>query len=284
MSDLTLRLALTKNYLDRQTTLRPKVAIVLGSGLGTVAELVQGGISIAYKDIPSFPTTGVAGHEGRLIIGHACGHVPALVFEGRAHHYEGLTMQQVAYPAFVAHALGASVLIVTNAAGGIRAGMHPGDLMLIRDHLNLMGDNPLRGEHASGRGSRFPSLRGAYDEALLDLALRAAQAAGIALHLGVYAAMNGPAYETDAELRMVHALGADAVGMSTVPEVIAARALGMRVMGVSVIANDASPRRPHDGLEPAHEDVLRVVGRSAGALRTILEGVLDRLDVERARN
>lgn len=278
MSELTLRLALTTNYLNKQTAVRPKVAIVLGSGLGTVAELVQPDVSIAYQDIPSFPTTDVAGHKGRLIVGHARGQTPAVVFEGRAHHYEGLTMQQVAYPVFVAHALGASVLIVTNAAGGIRASMVPGELMLIRDHLNLMGDNPLRGEHSGDHGSRFPSLRDAYDDSLLDLALRAAQSSGITLHLGVYAAMNGPAYETDAELQMLYALGADAVGMSTVPEVIAARSLSMRVMGVSVIANDASPRRPH-ALDTTHEEVLRVVGRSAGALRTILQGVIEGLNI-----
>jgi purine-nucleoside phosphorylase len=280
MSDLTLRLALTRKYLVKQTTLRPKVAIVLGSGLGAVAELVDAEVSIPYKDIPNLSTTSIAGHTGRLIIGQARGHTPALVFEGRAHHYEGLTMQQVAYPAYVAHALGASVLIVTNAAGGISAGMCPGELMLIRDHLNLMGDNPLRGEYSADLGPRFPNLRGAYDEALLDLALRVAQTTGIILHLGVYAAMSGPAYETDAELQMLHRLGADAVGMSTVPEVIAARALGMRVLGVSVIANDASPRRPDDDHhDTAHEEVLRVVGRSAKALRALLEGVIDGLDV-----
>lgn len=278
MSDLTLRLALTKNYLDKQTALRPKVAIVLGSGLGAVAELVRAETSIAYQDIPNFATTGIAGHQGRLIIGHTGADTPVFVFQGRAHHYEGLSMQQAAYPAFVAAALGASALFVTNAAGGIRAGMQPGELMIIRDHLNLMGDNPLRGPHSKALGARFPSLRDAYDEALLDLALRVAQTCGITAHLGVYAAMSGPAYETDAELRMLLALGADAVGMSTVPEVIAARAQGLRVLGVSVIANDASPSRWRDDKDTDHDDVLRVVESSAGALRRLLEGVIDGLD------
>ena len=278
MSDLTLRLALTKNYLDKQTALRPKVAIVLGSGLGAVAELVRAETAIAYQDIPNFATTGVAGHEGRLIIGRAGADTPVFVFQGRGHQYEGLTMQQAAYPAFVAGALGAYAIFVTNAAGGIRTGLRPGELMLIRDHINLMGDNPLRGPHDSALGTRFPSLRGAYDEGLLDLALRVARAHDITAHLGVYAAMSGPGYETDAELRMLLALGADAVGMSTVPEVIAARALGMRVLGVSVIANDASPSRPHDAADTDHDDVQRVVASSAGAVRQLLEGVIDGLD------
>lgn len=275
MSDLTLRLALTKNYLAKHIKLRPKIAIVLGSGLGKVAEVIESQTAIPYEDIPNFAAPSVSGHKGRLIAGRARGLTPVLIFDGRPHYYEGLTMQQVAYPAYVAAALGVSVFIVTNAAGGIDPAMRPGELMLIRDHLNLLGDNPLRGQEPAALGTRFPAMRDAYDPALIDLALRAAQASGVRVHLGVYAAMSGPAYETEAELRMLHRLGADAVGMSTVPEVIAARQAGLRVLGLSVIANDASPGRRDEPDDADHEAVLRVVDRSAADVRAILEGVIE---------
>lgn len=279
MSDLTLRLALTKNFLAKHNKLRPKAALVLGSGLGAVADMLHDQMTIAYKDIPNFPATSVAGHKGRLVFGTTTGGTPLVIFEGRPHYYEGLTLEQVAYPAHIAHALGAGTFIATNAAGGIDDDFVPGDIMLVRDHLNLMGDNPLRGPATRRAGPRFPALRDAYDQALLDLALRTARASGIRLHLGVYAAMSGPSYETDAELHMLHALGADAVGMSTVPEVIAARALGMRVMALSVIANDAMPRRRRPPEDVDHEGVLRVVELAAARVRTLLEGVIEGLDV-----
>lgn len=274
MSDLTLRLALTRNYLVKHIKLHPAIAMVLGSGLGAVAEMLDQQTSIAYADIPNFAAPSVAGHKGRIVVGRTASGAPVLVFDGRWHFYEGLSMQQVAYPAYVAQALGASVFIATNAAGGIDEALAPGDLMLIRDHLNLMGDNPLRGPAHRGLGPRFPALRDAYDPALIDVALRVAASAGIPLRMGVYAAMSGPSYETDAELRMLHRLGADAVGMSTVPEVIASRSLGMRVMGLSVIANEAMPRRRRAAADIEHEEVVRVVEGAAPAVRTLLEGVI----------
>ncbi len=278
MSDLTLRLALTKNYLAKHNKLRPRVAIVLGSGMGMVADMAENQTAIAYTDIPNFPATSVAGHKGRLVFGRTSGGVPLVIFEGRPHYYEGFTLAQVAYPAYVAHALGVTTFIATNAAGGIDAAFAPGDLMLVRDHLNLMGDNPLRGPETRASGPRFPALRDAYDPQLLDLALRVARDSHIRLHLGVYAAMSGPSYETDAELHMLHELGADAVGMSTVPEVIAARALGLRVMALSVIANDAMPRRRRPPADVDHAGVLRVVEQATGDVRTLLEGVIAGLD------
>ena len=274
MSDLTLRLAHTKSFLAKHTEVQPKVAIILGSGLGGVADLVEAQTAIAYKDIPNFPVSTVPGHKGRLIFGSTHGGTPAVVFDGRLHYYEGLAMEQVAYPAYVAQALNVSVLVATNAAGGIAEELSPGDLMLIRDHLNLMGDNPLRGP-SSELGAAFVALRDAYDPALIDRALRAAHAAEIAVHLGVYAAMAGPSYETDAELRMLYRLGADAVGMSTVPEVIAARRAGLRVLGLSVIANDAMPRRRKPSSHVDHESVLHVVEQAAPKVRTLLEAVIE---------
>ena len=277
MSDLTLRLALTKNYLAKHNKLCPKIAIVLGSGLGAVADMVESQTTIAYKDIPNFPVAGVPGHKARLIFGRTQNGTAALVFDGRLHYYEGLSLQQVAYPAYVAHGLGVTVFIVSNAAGGIAQEFSPGDIMLIRDHINLLGDNPLRGFQALKLGPRFPALRDAYDAGLLDLALRAAESAHIAVHLGVYAAMSGPSFETGAELHMLHTLGADAVGMSTVPEVIAARQAGMRVLGLSVIANDAMPRRRQEPVAVDHDAVLQIVAQAAPRVRTLLEGVIEGL-------
>ncbi len=277
MSDLTLRLALTKNYLAKHNKLRPKIAIVLGSGLGAVADMLESPTAIAYKNIPNFPVTSVPGHKAQIIFGRTRNGTPIIVFDGRLHYYEGFSMQQVAYPAYVAQALGVSVFIVTNAAGGIAQELSPGDIMLIRDHINLLGDNPLRGLQALTLGARFPGLRDAYDAALLDLALRTASDAQIAVHLGVYAAMSGPSFETSAELHMLHILGADAVGMSTVPEVIAARQAGMRVLGLSVIANDAMPRRREEPTAVDHETVLQLVAHAAPHVRTIVEGVIEGL-------
>jgi purine-nucleoside phosphorylase len=213
-----------------------------------------------------------------MLLGRTRNGTAVIVFDGRLHYYEGLSMPQVAYPAYVAQALGVSVFIVTNAAGGIAQELSPGDIMLIRDHINLLGDNPLRGLQALTLGARFPGLRDAYDAALLDLALRTASNAQIAVHLGVYAAMSGPSFETSAELHMLHTLGADAVGMSTVPEVIAARQAGMRVLGLSVIANDAMPRRREEPTAVDHESVLQLVAQAAPRVRTIVEGVIEGLN------
>jgi purine-nucleoside phosphorylase len=273
VSDLRLRLTLTKNFLAKANKLRPTVAIVLGSGLGEVVEMVDIKTAIAYKDIPNFPATTVTGHRGRMIFGRV-GPTPVVVFDGRLHYYEGLSLEQVAYPAYVSHELGARFFLVTNAAGGIADGYRPGDLMLVRDHLNLLGDNPLRGPHELAGVPRFPALADAYDASLIDVALRSAQAGGIRVHLGVYAAMSGPSYETEAELRMLYRLGADAVGMSTVPEVIAARQAGMRVLALSVIANDAMPRRRRRVAPPDHDAVLAEVSRAGPHVCRVLQGVI----------
>jgi len=273
VSDLRLRLTLTKNYLAKANKLRPTVAIVLGSGLGAVADMVDIKTAIAYGDIPNFPSTSVAGHKGRMIFGRI-GPTPVVVFDGRLHYYEGLSMEQVAYPAYVAQDLGARFFFATNAAGGIADSYQPGDLMLVRDHLNLLGDNPLRGAQGAGAGPRFPALVDAYDAALIDLALREAAAASIRMHLGVYAAMGGPSYETEAELRMLYRLGADAVGMSTVPEVIAARQGGMRVLALSVVANDAMQQRRRRSAPADHAAVLTEVSHAGASVRRVLEGVI----------
>ncbi|MBC5808509.1 MAG: purine-nucleoside phosphorylase [Candidatus Eremiobacter antarcticus] len=291
MSTLAQRISETQAFLASRRAERPGVALILGSGFAELAEAVDARCVLAYKDIPHFAATSVAGHAGRLLLGRWRG-VEVAMFEGRSHFYEGLALQQVAYPSYIAKELGAQALIVTNAAGAINADYEPGDVMLVTDHINLIGDSPLRGPQDGGVGIRFPSMRNAYDPALLNAARRAAAACKVRLREGVYAAVAGPMYETEAELRMLQTLGADAVGMSTVPEVIAARHAGLRVLALSVISNRASPSpdatvasgivadeapAAHRGHDVDHEDVQATVKRSAHKARAVIEGVLDEL-------
>ena len=272
MPTLSQHIALTSNHILKHSRLRPRVALILGSGLGAIADSLAGAAALPYRDLPSFPTTTVPGHRGRLIIGKLAGST-VVVFDGRLHLYEGLPMWQVAYPVYVARRLGAEILIVTNAAGGINPEFAPGTIMLIRDHINLTGGSPLTGENDPELGARFPSMRGAYDAQLLSIAHAVAGERGIPVKEGVYVAMLGPNYETDAELRMLRSIGADAVGMSTVPEVIAARHAGLRVAGISVVSNDADP----DARDiPTHDEVQAVVGRVAPDVRALVEGLIER--------
>jgi len=274
MSDYERAVAEAAQYVGSNTRLRPRVAIVLGSGLAAVATALTQADDISYEAIPHFPRTSVDGHRGRLLIGDLRG-VPAIAFQGRVHAYEGKSMRDVAFPVYVAKQLGVEVLVVTNAAGAVNHHFAPGDVVLVTDHLNLAGANPLTGPNLEA-GPRFVDLRDAYDLALRDAAKRAAAARNIELHEGVYAMMAGPAYETSAEVRMLRTLGADAVGMSTVPEVIAARHAGMRVLGLSVIANRASDA---DAAPLTHEEVLRTVESAAHRVRGVIEGVVETLRV-----
>ena len=250
----------------------PAAAIILGSGLGDLADQIRDARSIAYRDIPGFPSTTVAGHAGRLIAGTLRG-VPVLALAGRFHLYEGHDAQLAAFPVRVVHALGADTLIVSNAAGGINRSWSPGDLMLIRDHINLMFRNPLIGPVERG-DVRFPDMSEPYDDRLAELARIVAKEQGIVLREGVYAGLLGPQYETAAEVRMLEVLGADAVGMSTVPEVIVARAMGMRVLGFSCVTNLGT------GLSTAaltHADVLATTARAAEKFVRLVAGVVERL-------
>ena len=273
MPSLSHHLKLTTNFLIKHTKLKPKAALILGSGLGGMADGLESGVTFAYRDLPSFPVTSVPGHRGRLIIGKMRG-VPVIVFDGRMHLYEGLPMWQVAYPVYVARRLGATVLIVTNAAGGVSPSLQTGSVMLIRDHINLTGGSPLTGENDPELGARFPDMRGAYDDELRAIARDVARDNGIAVDEGVYVAMLGPNYETDAEVRMLQTIGADAVGMSTVPEVIAARHAGLRVAGISVISN-AAPQSG-SGAPTTHEAVQSTVHGVADRVRAIVEGLVER--------
>lgn len=227
------------SYIKGQSSIKPEVGIILGSGLGILAEEIENKVVIPYRSIPNFPVSTVEGHKGQLVLGNLSGK-PVICMQGRFHYYEGYNIHNVVYPVRVMQKLGVLRLIVTNSAGGINTDFKPGDLMLIEDHINLMGTNPLIGRNYDDFGQRFPDMTKAYDEHLIEIALEAADSLSIKLKKGVYAAMSGPSYETPAEIRYLRVIGADAVGMSTVPEVIAANHGGMKVLGISCITNMAA--------------------------------------------
>ena len=247
----------------------PGVAIVLGSGLGSLADEVRDARRVSYAAIPGFPVVGVAGHKGELVAGLLAG-VPVLVQNGRFHLYEGHLPSVVALPTRVFHQLGVRTIILTNAAGGVRPGFRPGSLMLIADHLNLTSRRPLAGPVEPGE-ERFPDMSDPYDRALRARARAAAREAKVPLEEGVYAGMLGPSYETPAEIRMLQRLGADAVGMSTVSEVVVARARGMSCLGFSLITNVAAGLSPE---KVSHAEVLVMGQRGAGQLATVIERVI----------
>jgi purine-nucleoside phosphorylase len=248
----------------------PKVGIILGSGLGAFADGLASATAIPYSELPNFPLSGVPGHAGRLVLGMLGGE-PIVAMQGRVHFYEGYTPQEVAFPARVLCALGVKALVVTNAAGGINLGFQVGDLMAITDHLNLAGYNPLIGPNDPNLGPRFPDMSHAYDPKLLELLRQSAQATGTGLREGVYACLAGPSYETPAEIRMLRTLGADAVGMSTVPEVIAAAHMGVKVAGISCITNLAAGISKH---ALSHEEVGETAARVRGTFQKLLERFL----------
>ncbi|GAB4401908.1 MAG: purine-nucleoside phosphorylase [Anaerolineales bacterium] len=267
-------------YIFTRTGHRPQVAIVLGSGLGGLVSEVQEADTILYSDIPDFPQCTVEGHMGRLVIGRLAGACVA-VMQGRAHYYEGYSMQQVTFPIRVFQQMGVGTLIVTNAAGGLNPEFRAGDLMLIADHINLVGMaglNPLRGPNDPELGPRFPDMSRAYDPELRAIARRVAAREGIPLREGVYIMLAGPSFETPADMRFLRIIGADAVGMSTVPEVTVARHGGTRVLGISGIANTLSPDLAAVGHDnTTHEEVLAAGKVLAPRLAALIRGVLREL-------
>ncbi|MCV4230132.1 purine-nucleoside phosphorylase [Virgibacillus sp. LDC1] len=226
-------------YIRGQKGVEPQVGLILGSGLGVLAELIENPVSIPYTDIPHFPVSTVEGHEGELLLG-TIHNRPVVLMKGRFHMYEGYGPEVTAFPVRVMKELGVKSLLVTNAAGGINTSFEPGDLMLISDHLNMTGTNPLIGPNDPDLGVRFPDMSQAYSRQLRQLAKEVAVGQGVALREGVYAGLLGPTYETPAEIVMLRTLGADAVGMSTVSEVIVARHAGLEVLGISCISNMAA--------------------------------------------
>jgi len=265
--------AAAARFIEQETPLRPDVAIVLGSGLGEFAGRLTGSVSITYARIPHWPASTVVGHEGRLVIGAVGGRTVAAL-SGRAHYYEGHDLQTVTFATRVMGLLGVKILILTNAAGGINTGFTPGTLMVIDDHLNLMGSNPLVGPHDDRFGPRFPDMTEAYSRRLRAIADAAAAAIGLKIVHGVYAGLHGPSYETPAEIRYLRAIGADAVGMSTVPEAIVARQMGLEVLGISCITNMAAGVLP----QPLkHDEVMETAHRVRGEFAALLEAIVARL-------
>jgi len=259
-----------------RTTYRPRVGLILGSGLGSLAANVEAASILPYPELPGWPVSTVLGHQGHLVIGSLEGQVVA-VMQGRVHYYEGYSMAQVTLPVRVMQRLGVELLIVTNAAGAVNPAYEPGDLMLITDHVNLIGMgglNPLRGPNLDDFGPRFPDMSQPYDRVLSDLARKSASAENLLLHEGVYVSLAGPSFESPADLRYLRLIGADAVGMSTVPEVIVARHGATRVLGVSGISNKANL----DGNTiTTHEEVIAAEQVIVPKLTALIRGVLRRL-------
>ncbi|MFQ5856945.1 MAG: purine-nucleoside phosphorylase [Anaerolineae bacterium] len=268
------------------TQIVPKVGLITGSGLASLADEATNATRIPYGDIPHFPQSTVAGHPGELVIGRLDS-VPIVIQRGRVHFYEGHSMQRITLPVRVMRALGADMLIVTNAAGGLNPSFSPGDIMVIRDHINftgLAGFNPLRGPHDPDLGPRFPLMSAAYSPRLRRLARQVALDMGFELQSGVYTGLAGPTFETPAELRFLQMIGADAVGMSTTPEVTVARHGGMRVLGFSIISNMALPdeievaeEAQDEGVAEVHDEVLEAGQQAVPRLQAVIRGVLRKM-------
>jgi len=253
------------SFVQQHSALRPRIGLVLGSGLGALADEVEGALALPYASVPHLPPSSIKGHAGNLCLGALSG-VPVACLQGRIHAYEGHALSRVVFGVRLLAELGCEMVLLSNAAGGIAERLSPGSLMRIDDHINLMGNSPLVGP--CGSGPRFPDMSRAYDERLGQAVAQAARETEVELHSGVYAAMLGPSYETPAEIRMLSSLGADAVGMSTVPEVIALRQLGIRVGAVSCITNLAAGR---SGQPLSHQEVEDTAGRTRSAFSLLFK-------------
>jgi len=277
MSSTIDQLNLGMKIIRDRTKLVPEIGLILGSGLGFLADEVEGSTVIGYGELPGFPVSTVEGHASRLVLGYMK-KKPVAMMKGRFHYYEGYSMERIAVGVRLLARLGARLVIVTNAAGGIRRDLQPGDLMLITDHINLMGSNPLMGTNPDHLGPRFPDMSDAYSRDLRTQAHKIASSLGIALKEGVYAAMTGPSYETPAEIRMLSRLGADVVGMSTIPEVIAAVHAGVKVLGISCISNLAA------GISDkplTHDEVKETAEKAKGSFSKLVRGLVEKLVLEK---
>lgn len=271
------RAGVAAEFIASQSSLKPKIALVLGSGLGAFADEFSGATKIPYSDIPHFPRSTAIGHAGNLVIGNV-GAIPVAGMQGRVHLYEGYSVKDVAFPIRVFARMGVQAVILTNAAGGIKREFVQGKLVVIKDHINLQGTNPLSGPNDDRFGVRFPDMTAAYDRRFREMAVGEGNRMGIGMYEGVYAALPGPSYETPAEIRYLRNIGADLVGMSTVPEVLAARHSGIRVLGISCVTNAAAGilDQPLD-----HKEVLetgeRVKGQFIGLLKALIPRIAETL-------
>lgn len=272
-SNLYTRAEHAARTIRARTALDPRIAVILGSGLGAFADEFQESARIPYTDIPGFAASTVAGHTGSLVIGKV-GQVPVVAMQGRVHFYEGYSLEEVTFPIRTFKLLGIETLLLTNAAGGIDVELSEGTLMIISDHLNLMGVNPLRGPNDERFGPRFPDMTEVYSRSLQETVVEEASALGIEVRRGIYAALSGPSYETPAEIHMLRSFGADAIGMSTVPEAIVARHMGMKVLGISCITNMAA------GISDSpinHEEVMETGNRVRATFALLLRSIIGRL-------
>lgn len=273
ISSLREQINETVEFLNSQTQLKPEIGIILGTGLGALADDIEKDAVIPYDKIPNFPLSTVEFHAGKLIFGKLNGK-KVVAMQGRFHYYEGYTMKQITFPVRVMKQLGVETLLISNACGGINSNMKPGDIMLIEDHINLLGDNPLIGENDPRLGPRFPDMSEPYDRELIKLAEELAEDINVDIHKGVYAAMTGPNLETAAEYKFLRIIGADVIGMSTIPEDIVAVHSGMRVLGVSVITDACVPEE----LKPANiEEIIRISKEAEPKLTRLMREVVANL-------
>jgi purine-nucleoside phosphorylase len=276
-SDLNRRAEEAAATLQKAAALAPKAAIVLGSGLNELADRLTDPVIVPYDQIPGFPATTVAGHEGKVLFGRLSG-VPVMMYQGRFHYYEGHDLETVTFPVRVLQKLGVRTLILTAATGGIRQDLRAGHLVVLSDHLNLVGGNPLRGPNDDVLGTRFPDMSEVYSKRLRMIAKEEAKKFGVDLISGVYACLSGPSYETPAEIRMLRTLGADVVGMSTVPEAIVARHAGIEVLALALVSNAAAGVVV--GTAISHEEVLEAGRKAAPTLARLIDRVITRLAAE----
>lgn len=263
----------TINYIQSKIKdFKPELGIILGSGLGDFADNIEG-IRVKYENIPGFESSTVAGHKGQLVFGEVLGH-KAVIMQGRYHYYEGYHINRIVYPIKVMKKLGVKTLIITNAAGSVNKEFKAGDLMVISDHINLMGTNPLIGENDSTLGDRFPDMSEVYNHALSELAQNKGKELSLTVHKGIYAAMSGPSYETPAEINMLRIMGADAVGMSTVPEALVANYCSMKVLGISCITNSAAGVQP---IRLSHAEVVETAAKVKDSFMKLLIGIIEDL-------
>lgn len=274
--DNTEKILSAAAYIRERVPMRPEIGLVLGSGLGDYADTLEDALRIAYADIPNFPVPSIPGHTGALVFGRKQGR-EVVVMQGRIHYYEGLPQQQITLPIRVLAALGVKTVVLTNACGGVNLQFAPGDLMLIRDHINFSGANPLIGPNLDAFGPRFPDMSDLYTASVRAAIREKAREAGIFLQEGVYAMYSGPNYETPAEIRMFRALGADTVGMSTVPEALVAGHCGMQVVGISCVTNMAAGVLP---VKLSHEEVTEAASRVSAKFRKLIDLVLTVLGPE----
>jgi len=273
MEGLKEKIKETADSIRKKTTLRPELGIILGTGLGQLAESIEVETIVSYEEIPHFPVSTVESHAGRLIFG-TLSKKKVVAMQGRFHYYEGYSMQEIAFPVRVMKELGIKTILVSNACGGLNPLFKAGDLMMITDHINLLGDNPLRGKNDDSLGPRFPDMYNCYDKDLISLAEKTALELGIKLHKGVYVSVAGPNLETGAEYRFLRTIGADVVGMSTVPEVIAAAHQGTKVLGFSIVTDMGLP----DALKPTNlEEIIAVANAAEPILTRLLIKIVEKI-------